>query len=435
MGLPALSTFYDGPFDPEWSIDQLSRAGLARLCRELMLISMLHDRALMPHVTGRGGTEAAVALADDEWMSSSPIYTARNKANLGISSDGVDGVLKSFQFDIGTPHHFLDMQGEVVDHDHGYFWLTSCGAHEYVRWVSDNDEKLVSMMCHDMEDRTFEATLRATNPRARCTPVHRPPKPDDFGGEPCRWEVTISPDDLAVQPDHPNLEVLRATMAANHQYDLGLPREPGGLDDYSGPYVSGLRLEDLSHPVLVRQVKEFQLDIHLLMRAAYLSVQQRHGDEVLHPAEIDHLAALIPPLVERLAPAMGVTGDNPTAVAKLLQLNPLLPLDYVHQRVELADDGTVELSILPSPALDDRAIPSPIDTLDHDDPTVVSAFARAVNPRAQVERTGSRCWQIHIDAAAEPSPEHPMAALVGGHNYLPADLGPRPMPVAIPRLK
>ncbi|MGZ4727939.1 MAG: hypothetical protein ACXWB2_09495, partial [Acidimicrobiales bacterium] len=79
-----------------------------------MLVSMLHDRSLMPHVAGRGGTEASVALADDEWMSASPIYTDRNKANLGITGDGVDAVLKSFQFDIGTPHHFLDMEGEVV---------------------------------------------------------------------------------------------------------------------------------------------------------------------------------------------------------------------------------------------------------------------------------------------------------------------------------
>ena len=114
-------------------------------------------------------------------------------------------VLKSFQFDIGTPHHFLDMAGEVVNHDLGYFWLVSCGAHDYVRWVSGNDEKIVTMMCHDMEDNTFDATLRATNPRARCVPVHRPPKPDAMSGEHCRWEVTISPDDRAIRPDNPNL--------------------------------------------------------------------------------------------------------------------------------------------------------------------------------------------------------------------------------------
>ena len=227
-----VSSRYDGPFDPQWSLESLSRPGLARLCREVMLVSMLHDRSLMPHVTGRGGTAASVALADDEWMSASPIYTERNKANLGITGDGVDAVLKSFQFDIGTPHHFLDMAGEVVSHDLGYFWLVSCGAHDYVRWVSGNDEKIVTMMCHDMEDNTFDATLRATNPRARCVPVHRPPKPDEMAGEHCRWELTISPDDRTIRPDHPNLAVIRASKAAN--FELRARRErrgrrPGGL--------------------------------------------------------------------------------------------------------------------------------------------------------------------------------------------------------------
>ena len=195
--------------------------------------------------------------------------------------------------------------------------------------------------------------------------------------------------------------------------------------------MSGLELEALSHAVLVRQVAEFELDVHLLMRAAYLSVRQRHGDELLRQATVDHLGALVAPLVARLAPAMGVTGDGPDAIAKVLQLDPLLPLDYVRQRVELFPDGSIEVAILPCAALDDRETPSPIDTLDDDDPTVLSAIARAVNRRAQVERVDTWRWRIWIDPGAEPAPEHPMAELVGGYNYFRADLGPRSVPVAI----
>lgn len=432
MAPTSTSRFYDGPFDPAWRLESLSREGLARLAREVMLISMLHDRALMPHVAGRGGIAASIALADDEWMSASPIYTERNKANVAITSDGVDGVLKSFQFDIGTPHHFLDMEGEVVDHDLGYFWLRSCGAHDYVRWVSGNDEKIVSMMCHDMEDRTFEATLRATNPRARCVPVHRPPKPDAFAGEHCRWEVTIAPDDQAILPDHPNLDLVRASAAASFALDLGESTESGGADDYSGPYTSGFRLESLSHAALVRQVKEFELDIHLLMRAAYLSIRQRYGDDVLAEVAPEHLAALVPPLVRRLRDALEIRGEGLEAVAKLLQVNPLLPDDYVAVEVRL-DDDHIEVAIAPCDAIDDHATPSPIDTLRSDDPAAIATIARAANARAVVERLGDWRWSVRIDPAAEPAPEHPMAELVGGHNYLPADLAPRPVPVAIGR--
>lgn len=426
-----VSPTYDGPFDPAWTLESLSRAGLARLCREVMLVSMLHDRSLMPHVTGRGGTAASVALADDEWMSASPIYTERNKTNLGIIGDGVDAALKSFQFDIGTPHHFLDMAGEVVNHDLGYFWLVSCGAHDYVRWVSGNDEKIVTMMCHDMEDNTFDATLRATNPRARCVPVHRPPKPDTMSGEHCRWELTISPDDHAIRPDNPNLAVLRASKAASFEFDLGESKEPGGLHDYAGPYTSGVRLEEFSHAVLVRQVKEFALDVHLLMRAAYLSILERHGDEVLRDAAVQHLAALAPPLVRRLSDAMGIDGEGLEAIAKLLQLNPLLPDDYAVITVAFADDDTLEVTVQPCAALEDRDTPSPLDAFDDDEPSVLSAIALAVNPRAQIRRHRDDSWLITIDPHADPVPEHPLADLVGGHNYLQANMKARAVPVSI----
>jgi hypothetical protein len=431
MTTRAVSPTYDGPFDPAWSLESLSRQGLARLGREVMLVSMLHDRSLMPHVAGRGGTAASVALADDEWMSASPIYTERNKSNLGISGDGVDAVLKSFQFDIGTPHHFLDMEGEVVNHDLGYFWLVSCGAHEYVRWVSGNDEKIVTMMCHDMEDNTFDATLRATNPRARCVPVHRPPKPDAMSGEHCRWELTISPDDRSIRPDHPNLAVIRASNAATFEFELGEKAEPGGLDDYSGTYISGVPLEDFSHAVLVRQVKEFALDVHLLMRAAYLSILERHGPEVLHDASHEHIAALAPPLVRRLSDALGIEGDRLDAIAKLLQLSPLVPDDYADLTVEIADAATIEVTVHPCAALEDRDTPSPLDAFDDDEPIVLSAIALAVNPRARIERSRDLSWHITIDPEADPVPEHPLADLVGGHNYLQADMHSRAVPVSI----
>jgi len=431
MTTPAPSPTYAGPFDPAWTLESLSRQALARLCREVMLVSMLHDRSLMPHVAGRGGMEASVALADAEWMAASPIYTERNKANLRITGDGVDAVLKSFQFDIGSPHHFLDMEGEVVDHDLGYFWLVSCGAHDYVRWMSDNDEKLVSMMCHDMEDNTFDATLRATNPRARCVPIHRPPKADAHTGEPCRWEVTIAPDDREIRPDHPNLAALRASKAAAFEIPLGDSREAGGLDDYAGPYVSGFRLEELSHAALVRQVKEFALDVHLLMRAAYLSVEQRHGTDVLRDAANQHIAAIAPPLVTRLALALGIDGEGLDAVAKVLQVNPLLPHGYVRLAVELHDPDTLVVTVRSCAALDDDEAPSPIDMLHDDEPTVIVAMARAVNPRAQIARHADRSWRITIDPTAEPVPPHPLAELVGGHNYFEADLRPRPIPVSI----
>jgi hypothetical protein len=252
-----------------------------------------------------------------------------------------------------------------------------------------------------------------------------------MAGEHCRWELTISPDDRAIRPDHPNLAVLRASRAANFEFALGESMEPGGLADYSGPYTSGVRLEEFSHAVLVRQVKEFALDVHLLMRAAYLSILERHGDEVLRDAAGQHIAALAPPLVRRLSDAMGIAGDGLEAIAKLLQLNPLLPDDYTVIAVAFAADDTLEVTVHPCAALEDRDTPSPIDALDDDEPSVLTAIALAVNPRAQIRRRRDDSWLITIDPDADPAPEHPLADLVGGHNYLQADMTPRAVPVLI----
>jgi hypothetical protein len=421
-----------GPFDPAWRLDRLSRAALARLGREVMLVSMLHDRSLMPHVATRGGTTESVQLADDEWMCASPIYTARNRAALGIDGTGAGDILKSFQFDIGMPHQFLDFHGEVVGPDLAYFWLPYCGAHDYVRFVSGNDEGVVRMMCHQMEDNTFDATLKATNPRARCLPVHRPPKPDVIEGEHCRWEVRILDGDQPARDDNPNLPVMRATAAASFTHTLGPDHQPGGLPDYAGPFVPGLRLEDLAHGVLVRQVKEFALDVHLLMRAAYLSVERRHGADVLATAAVEHIAALAPPLVQRLTEAMAITGDGADAIAKVLQLNPLLPPDYVTTTVEVIDARTVRVSVS-GEGLDDRATPSPLDLLADDRPALLHELARAVNPRVRTTRVSAHepVWLVTIDPALDPEPEHPLAAIVGAHNFLDADMTPRPVPVAL----
>ena len=97
--------------------------------------------------------------------------------------------------------------------------------------------------------------------------------------------------------------------------------------------------------MLVRQVKEFSLDVHLLMRAAHLSVLQRHGTEVLGDAGPQHIEALAPALVARLRAAMAIEGDGPDAIAKILQLNPLLPTDYVDFTVDLVDDGAVVVEV------------------------------------------------------------------------------------------
>ena len=138
-----------------------------------------------------------------------PDLHARNKDGLGFRGNGVVEIFKNFQFDIGAPHHYLDFRYEVVDHDLGYFWLAHCGAYKYVRLATNDDSQSIHNMCHDMEDRTFDATLAVNNPGARAKPDS--PAPSARRGPewcPLPWEVRIT-SEASPCPDHPMLSSWR----------------------------------------------------------------------------------------------------------------------------------------------------------------------------------------------------------------------------------
>ena len=57
---------------------------LARLVREYLLAGQLMDRAGMPHLIGAYGRDEMTAIAIDEWMGASPVYTRRMQQLLGF---------------------------------------------------------------------------------------------------------------------------------------------------------------------------------------------------------------------------------------------------------------------------------------------------------------------------------------------------------------
>ncbi|MXZ53430.1 MAG: hypothetical protein F4Z34_09635 [Acidimicrobiaceae bacterium] len=411
---------YSGPFDAGWTLERLSRKALARLCREYMVVAFYHDRALMPHIALGVGVDATIKQADSEWMGSSPIYTERNKKNLRMHGNSAGEALKSFQFDVGAAHHFMDFRFEEVDHDLGYFWLPFCGAHHYLREVTANDEQLVTNMCHHMEDRTFDATLGVTNPKLRAIPIHRPPKPDQFTGEHCRWEVRIVHEEPGPRSEEPSLAVVRRSAAASFEFELGESLEPGGMDDYSGPLIPELRLEDFSHAVLVRQAKEFCLDNHLLMRAAYFSVDENFSPDLLDNAAPQHRAAMAPVLVTRLREAMRIEGDGMGAIGKVLQLDPILVDDYVRYTVTVDDETAGSIEFGDCAGIGDDVCRSPLDWLDG-----FIHMAQAVNPQCVAIQTGEFSWDLRIDPDAEPARPHWLAGSIGGGGLRELDLTER----------
>jgi hypothetical protein len=393
-------------------LDRLDRLQLAGLGREYLLAGHLVDRAGMPEVVARLGAEALAPVAIEEWSGASPHYTRRIRRLLGFDSEhDVEAIFKGMQFDVGAPHEFLDFRYRVDDEHHGGFHLAHCGALVDVEPMGDD---FVHAMCHDIEDPTFEATVCASNPRARMTPVHRPPRLPADRSPHCEWLVEIDPSTAPAPEPAP-----ARRLASSRILDLVVPLLPlsdpdGGRTDYRGPLDPDLRLEDLSAVALRALCREFALQAHLLVLAYSAALHDRLGPSEVTDAvaaQLTGVAGVVAARLVRWMRAEGLASDDPAQLAAdLLELHPAFqPRDYVDVWVDgdgetvvvLGDcAGTEEVVSLGWPALlgDGRG----------DD--AVAAIVHAVDPHltaVPVEAPFGRRRAWRVERLAEPQPTRP----------------------------
>ncbi|HEY0952975.1 hypothetical protein [Nocardioides sp.] len=367
----------------------LSRAELAALVPELLLIGQLIDRSGMAWCISAWGREEMARVAVEEWAGASPVYTRRMQRALGYEGTDVVTIFKGLQLDIGAPPQFMDFRYEVHDRWHGTFRLDHCGA---LMDVEPLGEEYVVSMCHDIEDPTFDATAVATNPHARVRPVHRPPRSPADRRPHCEWTVGIDDAHPPVEPLAPYFTIER-TRAATVELD---PIDPGdeGAADYSGPLLSDVDFSRFSRSALARIADEVCLQMHLLNLSFGLAVRTRasdaaQADEVL----TKQLVGVAGVAAERIARVLGL--DDPLRV---LELHPLLnPAAYVTGAVRGAD-----LSVAPSPASADGAW---IALCGPGRERPLRAIVQAVDPCADVEVAGDRDrWTATLVRRDEPAP-------------------------------
>jgi hypothetical protein len=386
-------------------LPQLSRAELARLGREFMLYGHTYDRALMPQVGMRlGGGKEIEPLSIWEWKGASPNYTRRMKRLMKIEGDGVSAIVKALQLDVGFPHEYMDVQFEVHDERRAEFWLNHCGA---LMDVEKRGEAAVVMMCHRIEDPTFDATAVATNPRARMRPIHRPPRTPADRHPHCHWTITIEPDVEPVIEEPLTLEVGRLPLA---QVPNPRPadREPGGRPDYAGPFDPKFRLEHLSQGALVAALREFSLQAHLLASSASLFLSGRHEPPAVREVLTQQWIGANWVTAERIAAEFGIAGGGIEAVAQVLALHPALPLG-LDAKIEPAGERAAQLTLSGPPALLDAGAPGWLGVLAAGDARPLEAIAQAVDPRARVTPAGPHAFALNVDPKAEPT-DQPQAA-------------------------
>jgi len=402
---------YRGAFDPSLTLASWSRRGLGVLGREYMLFGHLLNRAALPHVHIKMGGEAREAVAIEEWMGASPIYSQRMQRALRFEGDDVGTIMRNLQLDVGFAHQYMDVRYRM-EGDRGVFWLQRCGA---LLEVEPHGEAAVFSMCHAIEDPTFDATAVATNPRARCRPVHRPPRMPADRVPHCLWEVFIDPTAEPVREIPLTTRVRASKLAALPPTPIA--RDGGGRDDYAGAFEPDFHLGLLSHAALVCVCIELGVQNHLLVRALMMTVGERADDATARAIGMAQWIGSGAVASRRLHAALAVPGDGADAILKVLQFHPAFLPGYVDLRLERTGDDRGRLAIAPCDALAEGDAYSWFALLDADPHPALDAMVQAVNPRARCVRAtpqdGARfAWDVVVDRAADAAAPRQEVAMV-----------------------
>ena len=383
---------------PQSRYGALSRAELAVLVPELLLIGQLIDRSGMAWCIQSFGRSEMLQIAIEEWAGASPLYTRRMQRALGYSGDDIITIFKGLQLDIGAPPQFMDFRYTVHDRWHGEFHLDHCGA---LLDVEPMGPDYVQGMCHDIEDPTFDATAVATNARAQVRPIHRPPRLPADRQPHCAWTVIIDESYPEAQ-SIPALDIVARTRAAGWELAPIDPSEEGSAD-YSGPLLSDIDFGAFSHSALVRIADEVCLQMHLLNLSFGIAVRARAKDntELAISIRTKQLTGIAGVAAERIRRALKLPADI-DGLTEVLRMHPLLnPAGYVI--AEIADG---RLHVHASPAYDDDAwisLCSPTST------GPLQAIATAVDAHIAVRVEGTDTdWTAEFeqtDTATKVSPE------------------------------
>ena len=382
---------------PQSRFAALSRAELAVLVPELLLIGQLIDRSGMAWCIQSFGRAEMLQIAIEEWAGASPLYTRRMQQALRYEGDDIITIFKGLQFDIGAPPQFMDFRYTVHDRWHGEFHLDHCGA---LLDVEPMGPDYVQGMCHDIEDPTFDATAVATNPHAQVRPIHRPPRTPVDRKPHCAWTVIIDESYPEAKPI-PALAVIAATKAATWEL-ASIDPDGEGEADYSGPLLSDVDFGAFSHSALVRIADEVCLQMHLLNLSFGIAVRARAGDNTDLAISIctKQLTGIAGVAAERIRRALKLPADV-DGLTDVLRVHPLLnPAGYVVAEI---DGG--RLQVHPSPAHDDGAwisLCSPAST------EPLQAIATAVDPHLRVRIDGTATdWTAEFERTDTPGKDSP----------------------------
>ncbi len=376
-------------------LESLDRARLAQLAREYMLAAQFNSRTGYAALRINHGDEAYKDVAIDNWMAASPVYTRRMQAAMGLrGASDVETILKGMQLECGLSHQYFDACFRMVGEEAGEFWLRRCGP---LLETEPRGEAAVRLMCHDIEDPTFDATAVATNPRARVRPIHRPPRVPPDREPHCHWRVVVEPGAEPIA-ERDITRTMAGSRLATTEIERGTDAETGGLPLYDGPLFEQLQLERFSHSALVVICKELAIQIHLLINSLGLAIAQRYGDEAARAVAEFQMTGSGWVISERLARWLGLEGGGIEAIARVLPLHPAFQPAGYHAATVTGAGGALRITLEDCPAAQERQAPGWYALLLDGKTAGLEALAQGVDPRARLHPVdgNGRTWEVRI---------------------------------------
>lgn len=386
------------------ALANLSRAQLARLGREYMLAAQFNSRTGYAALAMNHGVEAYRDVAIDNWMAASPVYTRRMQKAMKLrGGSDVETILKGMQLECGLSHQYFDAHFKMVGEEEGHFWLASCGP---LLETEPRGEDAVRLMCHDIEDPTFDATAVATNARAQVRPIHRPPRVSTDQQPHCHWRVTINPDAEPVKERDITL-FMGGRRLANLEIQRAENSEPGGWNDYAAPLVEQMQLERFSQSALVVICKELAIQIHLLVQSLGLVVSQRYDEEAARAIAEFQVTGAGWVMSERLAAALDLEDGGIDHIVRVLQVHPAFqPGEYFNVEVSRTAEDCARIVVGDCPAAQEELPLGWFQLFDAGEAPALEALIHGVDPTARLipAEEGSRAWDIKVGAAPAEEP-------------------------------
>jgi hypothetical protein len=375
---------------------QDSRLTLARLCREIMTGAQFNSRTGYAALRINHGDETYKNVAIDNWMAASPLYTRRMQRALGFGNDhSVEDIFKGLQLDCGLSHQYFDAHFALDSKTEGRFWLASCGA---LLEAEPRGDDAVKVMCHDIEDPTFDATAVATNPKARMRPVHRPPRIPHDREPHCEWRVFID-EQVDALPEPEIAKIIATTRLARLELPQGVAAtgSGGGAFDYSGPLQEQLCFEMFSEPTLARIADELAIQYHLLINSLHWVIAQRFGEEAALAVSEFQMTGSAWVVSERLKYLLPPGVEGIDAVMEVLRMHPALnPAAYFDIDLSPVDDSSIRVALGDAVAEQEEMPLGWYQLLLNGNTAGLESLVRGVDQRAQVQAVpgNKRAWNI-----------------------------------------